>query len=91
VLPHLKRQIAGVLAETDQTGNSVISFALQRHHSLAGQIDRGGTRRDVDLALPADLREAIVLNNECAIFNWRAAIAVAHKTSSSRFIDGFEL
>ena len=46
----------------------------RRHHGLAGQIDAGRARRDRHLALPADLGEAVALDDERGVFDRRAAV-----------------
>ena len=48
---------------------------LRRHDAFARQIDARRPSRDLHFTLPADLREPVVLDDECGVLNGRTAIA----------------
>jgi hypothetical protein len=47
----------------------------RRDDVLARQVDVHSPGRNLQLASPADPGEQVVLDNECGVFDWRAAVA----------------
>ena len=58
-----------------QKSEVTVDINQRRNDGLAGQIDTNRTWRRLNLALSANRRETIVLDDKSGAFNWCAAIA----------------
>ena len=71
----LTRVVLGRVSQSFLKPNVTVKIDECGHDGLAGQVHARRTRRDLDFSLLADARDRVLFNQECAVLDWRPAVA----------------